>query len=146
MLFRDNSGWIYSANNEGLLLYDGHEWELFPTGALRVLLKGKDGRLYAGSYNKFGYYETGPDGHPWFKTLSDSIHVSINNFSDIWDIYQIKNDYYFISYYCCCQLLLIPFLYTSDLILKKKMGSITLLPQAYILRLFVLKIIFIAFI
>ena len=99
MLFRDNSGWIYSANNEGLLLYDGHEWELFPSGALRVLLKGEDGRLYAGSYNEFGYYEAGPDGHPWFKTLSDSIHVSINNFSDIWDIYQIKNDYYFISYH-----------------------------------------------
>lgn len=100
MIFRDDNGWIYSANNEGLLLYDGHDWDLSPyaTGPLRVLKKGRDERLYVGSYNKFGFYETEADGELVYRSLSDKIHDSIENFSDIWDIYETGDSLYFISY------------------------------------------------
>jgi len=99
MIFQDDNGWIYSANNDGLLQYDGHEWNLYPNGTLRALRKDGAGRLYVGAYNRFGYYEADSSGALIYRSLSDSVQKTVGNFNDIWDIYKIGHAVYFVSYH-----------------------------------------------
>ncbi|NJC26244.1 two-component regulator propeller domain-containing protein [Neolewinella antarctica] len=51
-------GFIYVANNRGLLEFDGERWSLYasPNGSILRSVKVIGDRVYVGSYQEFGYY------------------------------------------------------------------------------------------
>jgi hypothetical protein len=67
------NGLLYSANNDGVLEYDGNNWRLLPkTGdvVVRSVLADED-RIYMGSYNNFGYYELNDRNDFHFHSLAN---------------------------------------------------------------------------
>ena len=60
---QDERGVMYFGNNNGLLEFDGSAWRLYelPTkGIVRAIYISKDGRIYVGSYEEFGYSNEEP--------------------------------------------------------------------------------------
>lgn len=61
----DDKGYVYVANFEGVLYYDQENWHLIPSpGTSRVtnLYKDKDGKIWIGGYNLFGYLSAADNG------------------------------------------------------------------------------------
>lgn len=72
----DDYGSVFVANFEGLLYYDGATWRKIHTpGISRVtrLAKGKDGRIWFGGYNTFGYLTPDKQGRLSMKMLISDI-------------------------------------------------------------------------
>ncbi len=99
MIAENKQGWIYVANNNGLLQFDGSNWQKFefPGGRYIHSLLIEDERIYAGSYNDFGYFEADSNGELFFSSLTDRVEQSDYNFGNIVDIYSIDQSIYFIS-------------------------------------------------
>src|SRR5690349_13351332 len=60
----DRHGILYFANNEGLLTFNGRNWKILPSANhtyVRSVKVDKDGRIYVGAQDDFGYYL--PDGN-----------------------------------------------------------------------------------
>ena len=49
-IMQNDNGWMYFANNKGLLEYDGTNWSVYPihNAKMRAVKAGKDGRIYVG--------------------------------------------------------------------------------------------------
>lgn len=60
----DRQGFVYAANNDGLMKYDGVRWKLYPMPSrtiARSVSVSADGRIYTGSNEEFGYWEKDPE-------------------------------------------------------------------------------------
>ncbi len=99
----DKQGFVYSANNSGLMKYDGIKWRVFPMPASKIarsVLVGNDDRIYTGAIEEFGY---------WTKdSLKGLIYTSLvpllKNFNlhnhEIWKIVQSQDKVYFQGFSC----------------------------------------------
>lgn len=97
---RDNFGRIYIANNEGLLVYNGISWKLYPVPnktILRSIAFGFDGKLFAGAQDEFGYYAPDKNGRLVYTTLKNQLPQSVNSFADIWNIEVNENEVFFMA-------------------------------------------------
>src|ERR1700712_1179363 len=59
---QDAQGRMYFANNEGVLVYDGAYWQLYPLPNKTIVWSiefGNDKRLYAGGQDEIGYFLPG---------------------------------------------------------------------------------------
>ena len=57
---QDDRGVMYIGNNKGLLEFDGNSWELHELPSrniVRSVYIGKDGKIFVGSFEEFGYFE-----------------------------------------------------------------------------------------
>lgn len=100
---QDKRGFIYTANNEGLLMYDGNQWQLFKmpnSSIIRALYVDKSGEIYVGAYNELGKMITLPNGKMVFKSLKRYIPEEYQNFDDIWSVFSFENKIIFQSYNC----------------------------------------------
>lgn len=98
-IMRDSNGWIYAANNDGLLQFDGYSWHLYSCGMMiRSIYHDNKERIYVGSFNKFGYFSPDEKGILSYHSLSDKLDKKYHNFNDIWSIYNIDHTIYFVSY------------------------------------------------
>ncbi len=89
---------IYVANNEGLLVYDGTNWQQYPVPnktILRSIAFGKEGKLYAGAQNEFGYYEPDKIGRLHFISLKGFLPKSDKTFADVWNIQVVNKGVFF---------------------------------------------------
>ena len=99
---QDAQGRMYFANNEGVLIFDGIYWQLYPLPnktIVRSIEFGKDKRLYAGGQDEIGYFSPGNNGALLFTSLKDLLPKADQNFSDIWDIVSYGDDVFFRSHY-----------------------------------------------
>lgn len=72
----DAEGWIYAANGEGVLRFDGQRWELIrlPADALaRTLAVDGQRRLWVGGHDHFGRLVPDPSGHLVYEDLRDAL-------------------------------------------------------------------------
>lgn len=95
---QDASGFIYVGNNDGLLRYDGTSWTLFHIPGNRVvrsLYLAKDGRIYVGSYQEFGYFEPTSNGMLCYHSLSQYLHHYTMQNDEIWSILNVNGKIYF---------------------------------------------------
>jgi len=100
---QDKRGFIYTANNEGLLVYDGNQWQLYKmpnSSIVRALYVDKSGDIYVGAYNDLGKMVTLPNGKMIFKSLKQFIPKEYQNFDDIWSVFSFENKVIFQSYNC----------------------------------------------
>lgn len=93
-----DNGWIYSANNKGLLEFDGVEWNTYPihNAKTRAVKTGHDGRIYIGGMEQFGYFIPNHLGGLEYICLSDSLSPNVN-IGVIWNILLDKDRVYFQS-------------------------------------------------
>jgi len=76
---QDKNNAMYFANNNGLLKFDGTKWTNFVIKNktnLRSILYSTDGRLYASTFNEFGYYNLKGNNQLEYQSLSDSLNIS----------------------------------------------------------------------
>ena len=98
---QDQKGFMYFANNEGLLVFDGVAWQLIkmPNFSItRSVYIGEDGGIYVGAYNELGKMEYGNNGKLEYKSLKKYIPADYQNFDDIWNIASLDGKIVFQCY------------------------------------------------
>ena len=82
---QDKNGFIYVANNGGVLVYDGASWEIIgvPKDApVRSLAIDETGTVYIGGKNKIGYLAADANGYLQYVSLLDHLDDGFKNFSN----------------------------------------------------------------
>lgn len=75
-ILQDESGIIYIANEQGVLEYDGVNWNLIPVGIgndVQALAQSADGTIYVGGLRTLGYLEPGQKGELSLISLKDQL-------------------------------------------------------------------------
>ncbi len=87
--------WMYFANNNGLLEYDGVHWNIYPisnyTNVRSIYIDRSSDRIYAGAFNEFGFYQRTHTGKMTYTSLSSKVSTADRDFSEIWNIFQQGN-------------------------------------------------------
>ncbi|MDR1682931.1 MAG: hypothetical protein LBS25_06050 [Candidatus Symbiothrix sp.] len=93
------NNWMYFANNQGILEYDGYHWTIYPianyTNVRSLYYDETDNRIYAGAFNEFGYYERDALGMLKYRSLVQYIYSSERSFNEIWRIGKSKETIFF---------------------------------------------------
>lgn len=97
MIMQCDNGWMYFANNNGLLEFDGTNWSVYPihNAKMRAVKAGNDGRIYVGGLQQFGYFVPDSLGRLDYVCLSDTIDKKI--VGNIWNIHVAKDRVFFQS-------------------------------------------------
>ncbi len=99
---QDRNGILYFANNEGLLSFDGRNWNLYslPNKTIvRSVEIAADHKIYVGGQDELGYFSPGNNGRLQYHSFTALIPEKDKSFGDVWDIVSVKNDIYFRSHY-----------------------------------------------
>ena len=127
MIGQARDGRIYFANNDGLLDFDGFNWNLnrLPKGILaRSLYVEENGKIYTGGFNEFGYFEPDSLGRLVYHSLLDLIDPRDQNFDEIWRIHNTPDGLVFQSF-------------TQLIILKNNKAQVVKAPGNFHLSYFV---------
>ena len=88
------NGWMYAANNYGLLETDGCHWNLYGISnstALRAITIDKVGNIYVGGTDEFGVFSGDSLGGLRYQALSTNIPERYRKFGEVWRL-QIADD------------------------------------------------------
>ncbi len=79
---------IYAANNQGLLVYDGSVWTLYPTPNNTILrsVRAVGNKIYSGSYMDFGYWEKDDLGQSIYTSLVTTLAINVKEDEQFWTI------------------------------------------------------------
>lgn len=90
-MYDDN--WVYFANKEGVVQYDGNSWRTFSLDnghdARALCVSRDEGRVYVAGINEFGYIGPDANGSMHYRCLSDTISKNIGN---MWGIFRSGED------------------------------------------------------
>lgn len=85
---------MYFANNQGLLEFDGHNWELHGVAGytnVRSVLATEEGKIYVGLSDNFGYFDTDSTGRKQFYSLLHLLPDEHRNIDEIWRIHNTSS-------------------------------------------------------
>lgn len=97
-IVQDKMGYLYFANNSGLLSYNNKEWKLYPLPnktVVRSLAISKDGKIYVGGQDAFGYFFPNRQGTLVYHSLLNLISPGDRTFGDVWNIIIHRNEVFF---------------------------------------------------
>lgn len=97
------NGWVYFANNYGMVEYDGSRWILYGlsrSSSARAVKITDNGDVYCGGNNEFGMFVDNGEGGLEYKSLSDSLRPSVPDLGDVWQIDVSHDEVYFITHTC----------------------------------------------
>lgn len=98
-----NNGYVYFANNNGLLQKYGHRWELYKLPEQLTIrsvnVDTLSDRIYTGAYQEFGYWERDVYGKLNYTSLSEKLSTFHFTNDEIWRIVFHKGKVYFQSFY-----------------------------------------------
>jgi ligand-binding sensor domain-containing protein/DNA-binding CsgD family transcriptional regulator len=88
MISQDQNQYLYFANNEGLLTFDGSKWDLYPSPNETIIRSVKviGQRIYTGCYMEFGYWVRQKNGQLRYTSLSKKIKSKIQEDEQFWNI------------------------------------------------------------
>ena len=98
---QDPDGFMYFANNDGLLRFDGLNWDLFKvstTSPIRSVCIDDKGTIYVGTDNDFGIFKPVSEKGPVFISLLDKLPEDIPETDIIWKIYDTQYGIIFQSF------------------------------------------------
>ncbi len=84
----DERGYLYFANNDGLLEFDGQSWSVYKVAnqtIVRSIACQSGGRIYAGAQNELGYFEPDASGCLKYQSLLAFLPKDLP-IEDVWDI------------------------------------------------------------
>ncbi len=94
------NGILYFANNEGLISFDGKNWNVYPLPnktIVRSVEIGPDNQIYVGGQDELGYFSPTPNGQLKYHSLLGLLKTQDKSFGDVWDIVNYSNALYFRS-------------------------------------------------
>ena len=97
---KDSRDVMFFGNNEGILRFDGNNWELYKVNTEQTVYSiavDSNNIVYAGSVSEFGCLLPTADGGLKYKSLSDQIDSTIS-FSEVWKTYVVNEEIYFCSW------------------------------------------------
>jgi AraC family chitin signaling transcriptional activator len=88
MISQDQNQFVYFANNDGLLEYNGSDWRLYPSPDETIIRSVKviGDKIFTGSYMEFGYWKRKSNGLLSYTSLSKSIKNNILKEEQFWNI------------------------------------------------------------
>lgn len=89
-IIEQENGWIYVANNYGLLEADGSRWQLYGISnstAVRSVARGEGGEIYVGGTDEFGVFSPNDYGVLTYRSLSDSLPERYRQFGEVWKMH-----------------------------------------------------------
>ena len=95
---QDKNGFIYVANNEGLLTFDGKYWNLLPLPnktIVRSVEVADNHRIYVGGQDELGYFFPNEIGQLVYHSILNLIPEKERVLGDVWDIKIIKDNVFF---------------------------------------------------
>lgn len=99
-LAQGENGEMYIGNNTGLLCFDGYTWSKYPMPGnqlVRSLLIDED-RIYAGTYEDFGYFSPDAFGGLKYTSLWNRMKDTETHNDEIWNILKVDGCIYFQSF------------------------------------------------
>jgi serine phosphatase RsbU (regulator of sigma subunit)/ligand-binding sensor domain-containing protein len=91
---QDRRGIIYAANGFKLLEFDGSSWNSYPINKANGILSlavDSSGIIYIGAQNEFGYFAPDSRGELNYFSLSDSLDILENDFTNIWKVHAFSD-------------------------------------------------------
>ena len=87
MISQDDQNYLYFANNDGLLEYNGTTWQLYPAPNETIIRSVKviGTKIYTGCYMNFGYWTRQTNGKLKYTSLSDTIKNKILDDEQFWN-------------------------------------------------------------
>ncbi|MCF0072895.1 ATP-binding protein [Dyadobacter sp. CY261] len=98
-LVQSDNGIIYTANNFGVLEFDGSRWKLIKTtegNPVRSLAKDASGRIYVGGSGEIGYLAPNGRNEMVFHSLKNKINRAYHDFGNVWFTFANRNSVYFV--------------------------------------------------
>lgn len=97
---QDAQGLMYFGNNNGLLQFDGTEWELHKMPQHKIVrsICVLNKRIYVGSFEEFGYFERNALGEMNYTSLSDQLKDYNMMNDEIWTIIYVDGSIVFQSF------------------------------------------------
>ena len=88
MISQDKSQFVYFANNEGLLEFNGSSWSLYdsPNESIIRSVKVIGDKIYTGCYMEFGFWSKKSNGQLQYASLSSKIKPDILDDEQFWNI------------------------------------------------------------
>ncbi|WP_348813498.1 helix-turn-helix and ligand-binding sensor domain-containing protein [Flavobacterium maritimum] len=88
MISQDQNQYVYFANNEGLLEFNGSDWELYPSPNETIIRSVKviDNKIYTGCYMEFGFWVRQANGKLKYTSLSKTIKKKILDDEQFWNV------------------------------------------------------------
>jgi len=95
-LIETDSHYIYSANNNGLLSFNGYEWDLAQvvnyTNVHALKINSSHDRIYVGAFDDIGYFKNErPLNRSRYVSLSDKLPAGCRPFQDVWIIDELPD-------------------------------------------------------
>jgi len=89
---QDQYGFMYFANNEGVLIFDGFHWEqvvVSQAKPVRSIYTDSKNTTYIGFFNDFGMLQPGDSSLFIFESFRHMLPEGIDSFDEIWKIHEI---------------------------------------------------------
>lgn len=88
MISQDSNHFLFFANNEGLLEFNGSSWTLYPSPNETILRSVKviNDKIYTGCYMEFGFWTKQANGLLKYSSLSQKIKNKILDDEQFWNI------------------------------------------------------------
>ena len=88
MISQDKNRFVYFANNDGLLEYNGSNWTLNPSPNESIIrsVKVVGDKIYTGCYMNFGFWKRQSNGQLKYFSISDSIKNKLLDDEQFWNI------------------------------------------------------------
>lgn len=99
MISQDCAGLIYVANTDGVLIFNGMDWQTISMPNRqkpRAIYLGEDCRMYVGGFEFFGYINNEDRSRPTFVSLVENSLIDTNQ--EIWNIIKAKDKILFQSF------------------------------------------------
>lgn len=93
MVTQDSKNFMFFANNNGLLEFNGSEWTTYtsPNETIIRSVKAVDDKIYTGCYMEFGYWKRKADNTLKYYSLSQKIKKKIIDDEQFWNILNYEN-------------------------------------------------------
>ena len=98
---QDARGVFYFGVADGVMEYDGVTWRTIPNNKHAYsydLAKDKNGKIYIGASNEFGYLDTDSKGNAIYKTLTHLIRDTTFKLGAVWSVKLTSKYVYFRTY------------------------------------------------
>ena len=99
---QDQRGIIFFANNQGILEYDGKNWNLIRVtdgSSVYSMAIDRSGRIFIGSVNEFGYLKPDSIGRMEYISISQGLEEENSDFGVIWETHATDRGIVFQSYH-----------------------------------------------
>jgi DNA-binding CsgD family transcriptional regulator len=98
---QDDNGFMYFANNEGVLIFNGLQWkriQVSQSKPIRSIFHDSKNNIYIGLLNDFGMLQEDNTGKLTFTSLRHLIKENVAGFDDIWRIHETEEGIVFQTY------------------------------------------------